>query len=60
MLSRAPISQTVDDNMEKEIPMHVHLLSHNLPVTESKLEENKTSNEEPLRTIKSEWPETKV
>ena len=39
MLSRAPVSQTVDNNMEEEIALHVHLVRRTLPVTESKLEE---------------------
>ena len=46
MLSRAPVSQTVDGNMEEEIALHVHLLSHNQPVTESKLEEIKQATAE--------------
>ena len=33
MLSRAPVSPTVDDNMEEEIELHVHLVRRTLPVT---------------------------
>ena len=66
MLSRAPVSQTVDDNMEEDIALHVHLVSRTMPVTESKLEEIKRAKaEEQLmrtlsETIKYGLPETKV
>ena len=66
MLSRAPVSQTVDDNMEEEIALHVHLVSRTLPITESKLEEIKRATAEGQsmrtlsKTIKYGWPETKV
>ena len=65
MLSRAPVSPTVDDNMEEEIALHVHLIRRTLPVTESKLEEIKraTAEDQSMRTlsetIKYGWPETK-
>ena len=66
MLSWVPVSQTVDDNTEEEILLHVHLVSRTLPVTESKLEEIKreTADDQSMRTlsetIKCVWPETKV
>ena len=65
MLSRAPVSPTVDDNMEEEIALHVHLVRCTLPVTESKLEEIRraTAEDQSMRplseTIKYGWPETK-
>ena len=65
MLSRAPVSPTVDDNMEEEIALHVHLVRRTLPVTESKLEEIKRATAEDQsmstlsETIKYGWPETK-
>ena len=65
MLSRAPVSSTVDDNMEEEIALHVHLVRRTLPVTESKLEEirRETAEDQSMRalseTIKYGWPETK-
>ena len=65
MLSRAPVSPTVDDNMEEEITLHVHLVRRTLPITESKLEEIKraTAEDQSMRTlsetIKFGWPETK-
>ena len=65
MLSRAPVSPTVDDNMEEEIALHVHLVRRTLPVTESKYEEIKlaTAEDQSMRTlcetIKYAWPETK-
>ena len=52
--------------MEEEIALHVHLLSHNLPVTASKLEEIKqaTAEDQSMRklsvAIKSGWPATKL
>ena len=66
MLSRAPLSETADDNMEEDIALHVHLLTSSLPVSKSKLEEIKdaTADDQSLRelkeTIKSGWPETKA
>ena len=65
MLSRAPVSPTVDDNMEEKIALHVHLVRRTLPVTESKLEEIKRATTEDQsmstlsETIKYGWPETK-
>ncbi|KAK2552099.1 Transposon Ty3-I Gag-Pol polyprotein [Acropora cervicornis] len=65
MLSRAPVSPTVDDNMEEEIALHVHLVRRTLPVTESKWEEIRraTTEAQSMRTlsetIKYGWPETK-
>ena len=65
MLSRAPVSPAVDDNMEEEIALHVHLVRRTLPVTESKLEEIKRATAEDQsistlsETIKYGWPETK-
>ena len=65
MLSRAPVSPTVDDNMEEEITLHVHLVRRTLPVTESKWEKVRraTAEDQSMRTlsepIKYGWPETK-
>ena len=65
MLSREPVSPTIDDNMEEEIALHVHLVRRTLPVTESKLEEIKreTAEDQSMsklsETIKYGWPETK-
>lgn len=65
MLSRAPLPETADDNIEEEIALHVHLLTANLPVSKSKLEDIKeaTTDDPSLRelkeTIVSGWPETK-
>ena len=64
MLSRAPVSPTVYDNMEEEIALHVHQVRRTLPVTESKLEEigGETAEDQSMRalseTIKYGWPET--
>ncbi|XP_015748130.1 PREDICTED: uncharacterized protein LOC107327924 [Acropora digitifera] len=64
MLSRAPVSPTVDDNMEEEIALHDHLVRRTLPVTESKLEEirREAAEDQSMRalseTIKYGWPET--
>ena len=39
MLSRAPLPETADDNMEEEIALHVHLVQSSLPVSKLSLEE---------------------
>lgn len=65
MLSRAPLPETAYGSMEEEIALHVHLLTSNLPVSKTKLEEIKeaTADDPSLKelkeTIKSGWPETK-
>ena len=65
MLSRAPLSETVNGSMEEDIALHVHFLTSNLPVSKPKLEEIKeaTANDPSLKelkdTIKSGLPETK-
>ena len=63
MLSRAPLLETADDSLEKEINFQVHLVTSNLPATESKLEEirKETNVDKQLsvlkETILSGWPE---
>ena len=64
MLSRATLPDT-DNSMEKEVDLHVHTVTSNLPATKSKLDELReaTSNDKTMRDvreiIKSGWPETK-
>ena len=55
MLSRAPVSPTVDDNMKEEIALHVHQVRRTLPVTESKLEEirRETAEDQSMRAMKA-------
>jgi hypothetical protein len=52
MLSRAPLPET-DEEMEKEINLHVHLVSSTLPASEFKLQEIReaTKSDEELRTL---------
>ena len=65
VLPRAPLPETAYGSTEEEIALHVHLLTSNLPVSKSKLEEIKeaTANDPSLKElkdmIKSGWPETK-
>ena len=62
MLSRAPLPET-DEEMEKEINLHVHLVSSTLPASEFKLQEIReaTKRDEGLRTllniIQNGWPD---
>ena len=64
MLSRAPLPDT-DNSMDKEVDLHVHTVTSNVPATKSKLDELReaTANDKMLRDlreiIKSGWPETK-
>ncbi|CAB3981992.1 retrotransposon-like family member retr-1 [Paramuricea clavata] len=52
MLSRAPLPET-DEEVEKEINLHVHLVSSTLPASEFKLQEIReaTKSDEKLRTL---------
>ncbi|CAB4010199.1 retrotransposon-like family member retr-1, partial [Paramuricea clavata] len=62
MLSRAPLPET-DEEMGKEINLHVHLVSSTLPASEFKLQEIReaTKSDEELRTllniIQNGWPD---
>ena len=61
MLSRAPLPET-DEEMEKEINLHIHLVNSTLPASEMKLNEIReaTKSDDELRTlmniIQNGWP----
>ena len=66
MLSRAPLPETADNNMEEDIALHVHLVRSSLPVSKPRLEEiqEETAKDQFLRDLseimKCGWPETKA
>ena len=62
MLSRAPLRET-DEEMEKEINLHIHLVRSTLPASEFKLNEIReaTNKDDELRTlmniVQNGWPD---
>ena len=62
MLSRAPLRET-DEEMEKEINLHIHFVRSTLPASEFKLNEIReaTNKDDELRTlmniVQNGWPD---
>ena len=59
MLSRAPLPET-DEEMEKEINLHVHLVSSTLPASEFKLQEIREVRLTLLNIVQNGWPDQRV